>query len=75
MSSGETLGRIMDSISDGFVALDRKWRFVYLNRAADEVLRPSGRARDELVGKNLWAEFPELCASTFDTEFHRALAE
>jgi PAS domain S-box-containing protein len=69
------LARILDSISDGFITLDRQWRFVYLNRAADETLRQSGRTRDELLGKNLWVEFPELRGSTFDTEYHRALAE
>ena len=47
---------ILENISDAFYTLDREWRFTYVNAAAEPVLR---RPREELVGKNIWAEFPE----------------
>jgi signal transduction histidine kinase len=65
----------VDDISDGFVTLDHEWRIVYLNRAADEMLRPLGRTPDTLIGKNIWTELPELRGSELDTECRRAVAE
>ncbi len=48
---------ILDRISDGFVALDNNWRYTYLNKAAGIIL---GRNPEEMIGKNLWEEFPAL---------------
>jgi len=75
MGPDHALAGVLDSLSDGFIILDRQWRFVYLNRAADEGLRRFGRSRDKLIGTNIWAEFPELRGSMFDTEYYRAVAE
>jgi PAS domain S-box-containing protein len=46
---------ILESISDGFFALDREWRFAYLNREAE---RFWGRPREELLGKDIREVFP-----------------
>jgi PAS domain S-box-containing protein len=72
MASMETLARILDSIADGVVALDRQWRVVHVNRAAEDLLR---RPREELIGGDFWLAFPELLGSSFDTELHRAVAQ
>ncbi|MBI4545657.1 MAG: PAS domain S-box protein [Gemmatimonadetes bacterium] len=68
----ERLTNILESIRDGFVALDRGWRFTYVNRKAEELL---GRPRAELVGRVVWEEFPQSVGSRFYQEYHRALAE
>ena len=47
---------ILESITNAFIALDREGRFTYVNAEAERLLR---RTRSELVGKNLWLEFPE----------------
>ena len=39
---------ILESISDAFYAVDRDWRFTYVNRKAEEWW---GRKADELIGK------------------------
>ncbi|HKG91863.1 MAG TPA: PAS domain-containing protein [Gemmatimonadaceae bacterium] len=62
---------VLGSISDAFFALDREWRFTYVNDRAAEVLE---RRRAELLGHNLWDEFPAAVGSRFDHEYHRALA-
>jgi diguanylate cyclase (GGDEF)-like protein/PAS domain S-box-containing protein len=64
--------RIMGSITDAFFALDREWRFTLLNKEAENLLR---RTRGDLLGREIWKEFPEAVGSAFDREFHRALAE
>jgi PAS domain S-box-containing protein len=57
---------ILESISDAFYAVDRQWCFTYVNNRAEELW---GRSRDELLGKNIWEEFPEEVGS----ESHRQI--
>lgn len=66
------LESILESMTDAFFVLDRSWRFVYVNHAAEQVLQ---RSRQELVGGNVWDLFPEAVGTTFDRAYHRALAE
>lgn len=68
----ERVTGILESITDAFFALDREWRFTYVNQRAEEVLQ---RPRGEILGKRLWDEFPEAVGSTFFREYHRAMAE
>jgi PAS domain S-box-containing protein len=46
---------ILEGISDAFYAVDHEWRFTYVNSKAEELW---GLGRQELVGKNIWEEFP-----------------
>lgn len=61
----ETRG-ILESISDGFFALDRERRFVYVNREAE---RFWGKPREDLMGKDIREMFP----SAVGTEGFRAI--
>ncbi len=61
---------IIESIDDAFFALDRNWRFTYVNSKAEQLLF---RANEELIGKCIWDEFPELVDSTLYQEYHRAV--
>ena len=63
---------LIESISDGFFALDHSWRYVYANREAERLV---GRDRGDLVGKSIWDCFPPLVGSVWDREFHRAVAQ
>ena len=62
----------LESMSDAFFTLDSEWRFTYLNPQTEAIL---GRRREDLLGKNMWQEFPEGVGSRFDDEYHRALRE
>jgi PAS domain S-box-containing protein len=63
---------ILESITDAFFALDRDWRFTYLNHHAELLLQ---RSRDQLLGRVLWEEYPEAIGSTFDQEYRRAISQ
>ena len=63
---------ILESISDAFFALDERWRFVYLNDRAAEVLQ---RPREDLLGRALWDEFPAAVGSDFERQYRLAVAE
>ncbi|MBX3665959.1 MAG: EAL domain-containing protein [Burkholderiales bacterium] len=66
----ETL-RILESMDDAFFTLDGDWRFTHLNPQAEKLLRRPG---GELLGKNLWEEFPEAADSAFHRQYQQARA-
>jgi PAS domain S-box-containing protein len=53
---------ILESLTDGFLALDDAWRFTYVNGAGE---RLCGRGRQDLLGRDLWEAFPELMGTRF----------
>jgi PAS domain S-box-containing protein len=59
---------ILESITDGFGALDANGRFLYLNRAAAQLMQ---RPRDQAVGKGLWEEVPALRGSLVENMFRQ----
>jgi PAS domain S-box-containing protein len=63
---------LLETISDGFMAYDRDWRYTYLNTAAERI---SGKRRDDLLGKNVWDHNPEAAGTVFEQNFRRAVAE
>ncbi len=63
---------ILENVADAFFALDLDWKFTFLNRQSEQLLR---RQREELLGKNVWDEFPESVNSTFDKQYRKAVAE
>src|SRR5215217_1834771 len=76
--SDRRIQAILESITDTFIALDRQWRFTYLNdRALDHMGSEKGEelTREGLLGKNFWEEFPELVGTTLYQELHRVLRE
>jgi PAS domain-containing protein len=43
------LTKVFERITDGFVAFDTNWNYVYVNKKASEII---GRNPEELVGTN-----------------------
>ena len=63
---------ILTSISDGFMVIDRDWRYTYVNAAAQRMMR---RTSAELIGKNRWEAFPEEPGSILEENYRRAMTE
>ena len=63
---------VLENVADAFFALDHNWKFTYLNRQSERLLR---RRRTELLGKTVWEEFPESVGSTFEKQYRKAIAE
>ena len=63
---------ILESISDGFFALDNDWRFTYVNTKAAELI---GKRREALLFRNMWEVVPQLAGTIFETEYRRAKEE
>ncbi|MBA3886731.1 MAG: PAS domain S-box protein [Acidobacteria bacterium] len=70
--AGEQARTILESITDAFCALDRDWQFVYVNRQAEVLL---GRSRDDLLGRDLWQEYPATVGTEVDRNYRRAVSE
>jgi PAS domain S-box-containing protein len=68
--TSEQRRRILESITDAFFAIDEAWTFTYVNNQAEAFLE---RSRDELVGRNVWDEFPEAIGSTFQERYETAI--
>ena len=67
--SGEGRTRtILESITDGFVALNTDWRFTYINAAGERFLE---RTAGDLIGKSLWDEYPGTIGSEFEQVYRR----
>ena len=60
---------ILESITDGFFAVSRDWRFTYVNPQGERIL---DRKPGELLGRSLWEEYPGLAGSEFERSYHRA---
>lgn len=61
---------IIDSITDGFFALDNEWRLIYINSLAEEF---GFRKKDELLGKSLWDITPN--AQPYYDQYHKSKRE
>jgi PAS domain S-box-containing protein len=68
----ERIESILSSIRDGLLVLDRDWRFVYLNPAAEQLL---GSRAGDVIGKNHWDVYPDALGSPLETNYRRAMNE
>jgi PAS domain S-box-containing protein len=69
---GNLLTSVLENMQDAFVALDRNWRYTYVNRKAAQMFK---RDRETLIGKHIWTEFPEAVGQPFQRAYERAMAE
>lgn len=67
-----TESHILESITDGFFALDRNWNFTYVNRVFEKVLQMN---RQDLIGENYWDHFPETRDLEFYDQYQRAMTQ
>jgi two-component system sensor kinase len=66
--SNARLENALESVTDGFLAVDRGWRLIRVSPQAEGLWT---RPRQDLLGRNLWEVFPEAA----DGPFHRMFAQ
>jgi len=69
MVQSAELNNVFERITDAFIALDSNWNYVYVNHQAGIM---HGRDPQELVGKNIWTEFPDVKNEEFYDALHKA---
>lgn len=62
----------IDRITDGFIVLDKDFRYVYVNQKITELIQ---RDVQSLIGKNIWDEFPGAVNSLTYKAFQTAFKE
>jgi PAS domain S-box-containing protein len=62
----------LESITDGFLTMDREWRFTYMNAEAERI---NGIRREDQLGKVQWELFPATRGTVLEAEWRRAVAE
>ena len=69
-AANKRVNSVIESITDGFFALNKDWEYVYFNK---HQFLPRGKKAEEILGNNIWEEFPETIETNIYTEFHRAM--
>ena len=59
-----------NSITDAYVVVDANWVYTEVNDKAESIL---GSSREQFIGRNIWACFPEYVGTTVWQEMHRAM--
>ncbi len=62
--------KTLESVTDAFFMMDRDWCFTYVNKEAERML---GRKRGDLLGRQVWTEFPDALDSEFERSYRHAL--
>lgn len=60
----------LENTTEGFVAMDREFRFTYVNRVAAELTQ---RPPSMLIGQSHWEIFPTLVGTQLEAEYRRVL--
>lgn len=71
-ASQQKLTDLLESLGDGFIALDRQWTITYWNKKAEDIGRTN---RADMLGRSFWELYPKAKELKFYSEFQRALAD
>jgi PAS domain S-box-containing protein len=63
---------ILESISDGFITVNKHWKIQYWNKEAEQNM---GISREELLNKDLWEIYADAVPTRFYTEIQKAMKE
>jgi PAS domain S-box-containing protein len=72
VNTRDLLNSVFDRINDGIVAIDTNWCYTYVNDRAATML---GRSAPELIGKNVWTEFPEMVGTKAFHDCYQAIEQ
>lgn len=65
----QSVTKILDSITDGFVTVDKQWRITYANKIFQEITQLK---KDDLIGRIIWEIYPKLLETNFYTMLTKA---
>ncbi len=70
--AGERVSSVLNSLLEAFISLSRDWRILAINPVAASLF---GRPQGELLGKDMWAEFPAAKKTHFYDNYVRAFED
>lgn len=66
------LSIVLDRVSDAIIALDREWKFTYMNSMAAVIFNVDQNA---VIGKHIWTEYPDGIGQPFYNSYHKAIQD
>jgi two-component system, cell cycle sensor histidine kinase and response regulator CckA len=64
----------LEKMSDGFTALDRNWRYTYVNHAGRKIIQQlTGRAVENVMGHTFWEVFPMAVGRESESKYRNAM--
>lgn len=69
-NANERVTDVIESITDGFFALNKEWKFIYINKHQP---LPKGMEPSDILGQSIWETFPELAETAMFEQFHKAM--
>lgn len=70
VKADDGINRAFERVSDAFMALDKDWKYTYVNNKAEEL---HGFSAGELIGKCIWDVFPDVVTEPFYHSVHKAM--
>lgn len=70
--SHRKINNILESITEGFFALDKDWRFTHFNSLLSPLIN---RPVADMIGRCIWEEFPDAMGTKFETIYRQAAQE
>ena len=71
-SQPQFLNTVLDNASQAIYVYDNKWRFIYLNAAAEKFWN---RKKEDMLGKCVWELYPFAVGNIVYQEYHKAVKE
>ena len=68
--STERMRKLYGGITDAIYVLNEDWEFTHLNDRAEEILQ---RSEEELIGEDVWEEYPEAVDTVFQEKYEKAM--
>jgi len=69
-AAAHQLRQVLEATTDSIVSIDRNWKCTFANRAAHAILKT-----EDLVGMDLWTDFPGNQAEPFASNYRRTMHE
>jgi PAS domain S-box-containing protein len=70
--SQRQMTNVLESITDGFVAMDAQFRHTFVNEAAERLI---GKTRGELIGRTQWEMFPATVGTAIEANYRRVATD
>lgn len=71
-TANEKLTSVIESITDGFIALDKEWRYTIVNKHHH---LPKNKTVQEVLGHNMWEIYPEAAETAIYQKLYKAMEE
>jgi len=69
-SMEEKYVNLIQRIKEGFISMDKNFRYTYINKQAADMLK---RDTVQMIGKTMWQEFPDLIGTETYSAFQAAM--